>query len=90
MTRNNIMQEVVTQRRSSDDGVTPITRAGVQDELLIDQKSHALQNLTQSYGGYTMIYYDILRATQWQLRIDWTPCPAMVCTCQKAAKHSPT
>ena len=64
MTRNNIMQEVVTQRRSSDDGVTPITPAGVQDELLIDQKSHALQNLTQSYGGYTMIYYDILWYTQ--------------------------
>ena len=47
-------------------------------------------NLMEDILWYTMIYYDILRATQRHLRIDWTPCPAMVCTCQKATKHSPT
>ena len=49
----NIMQEVVPHKRSCDNGETPITPAGVQDELFIHEKSHALQSLTQSYGGYT-------------------------------------
>ena len=49
---------IVTQRRSSDDGETPITPAGVQDKLFIDKKSHGCKT-------WLNLMEDILRAKQW-------------------------